>query len=65
VNNVQRTNKQQATALKMVRVAVLAAVALALSAGGVAAARVKYNTAGGPKEGTVNVHIVPHTHDGE
>ena len=36
------------------------AVALPLSAHG---ARV-YNTAGGPKAGAVNVHIVPHTHDG-
>ena len=23
-----------------------------------------YNTAGGPVDGKVNVHIVPHTHDG-
>ena len=23
----------------------------------------KYNTKGGPKEGMINVHLVPHTHD--
>ena len=38
-------------------------VALALCAGA-CAGRIKYNTAGGPVDGKVNVHIVPHTHDG-
>ena len=38
-------------------------VALALGAGAYAG-RIKYNTAGGPVDGKVNVHIVPHTHDG-
>ncbi len=38
---------------------------LLLSIGGTAfASRVKYNTAGGPVPGKLNVHLVAHTHDG-
>jgi hypothetical protein len=28
------------------------------------ASKIKYNTNAGPRDGVVNVHIVPHTHDG-
>ena len=44
----------------------LVVFALALTAAdvGVAAAKMKYNTAGGPVPGKLNVHLVPHTHDG-
>ena len=39
-------------------------VTLFALAAGALAGRIKYNTAGGPVEGMLNVHIVPHTHDG-
>lgn len=49
--------------------AILAAVAAAvLCAAPSATAHLPpatYNTAGGPVAGKLNVHIIPHTHDGE
>jgi hypothetical protein len=41
----------------------VAVVALAVL-GAAQGARVQYNTAGGPVPNKLNVHIVPHTHDG-
>ncbi len=39
-------------------------VLFALIAAQAAAGRIKYNTAGGPVDSKLNIHIVPHTHDG-